>query len=98
MLEYDRIDISEGIDTNKASASKDCNICHYCYFLDKNFKYEPYLCNGCHDLMQKAISFNDVAIVSIKGNDYRFHFWYMSKNDAIILMTNCNLKYKNGIL
>ena len=32
MLEYDRIDISEGINTNKASASKECNICHYWYF------------------------------------------------------------------
>ena len=37
MLEYDRIDISEGIDTNKTSASKECNICHYWYFLYKNF-------------------------------------------------------------
>ena len=56
------------------------------------------LCNGCHDLMQKAISFKHVAIVSIKGNDYRIHFWYMSKNDAITLMTDSNLKDKNGIL
>ena len=45
--------------------------------------YEPYLCSGCHDLMQKAMNFNDVAIVSIKGNYYRIHFWYMSKDDAI---------------
>ena len=66
--------MSEGIDTNKASTSKECNICHYWYFLDKNFNYEPYLCNGFHDLMQKAMSFKDVAIVSIKGNDYRIHF------------------------
>ena len=43
MLEYDRIDISERIDKNKTSASKECNICHYRYFLDKN--YGPYLCN-----------------------------------------------------
>ena len=42
--------------------------------------------------------FNDVAIVYIKGNDYRTYFWYMSKNDAIALMTNSNLKDKNGIL
>ena len=47
-------------------------------FLDKGFKYEPYLCSGCHDLMQTAINFNDVAIVSIKGSDYRIHFWYIS--------------------
>ena len=39
--------------------------------------------NGCHGLMQKAMNFNDVAIVSITGNDYRIHFWYMRKNDAI---------------
>ena len=44
------------------------------------------------------MNFNDVAIVSIKGNDYRIRFWYMSKNDAIVLMNNSNLKDKNGIL
>ena len=98
MLEYDRIDISEGIDTNKASASKECNICHYWYFLDKNFSYGPYHCNGCYDLMRKAISFKNVAIVSIKGNDYRVHFWYMSKKDTIAIMTNSNLSDKNGTL
>ena len=55
-------------------------------FLNKSFNYEPSLCNGCHDLMQKAMSFNDVAIVSVKGSDYRIHFWYMSKDDAINIM------------
>ena len=29
MLDYDRIDISEGIDVNKISASKECDICNY---------------------------------------------------------------------
>ena len=33
MLYYDRIDVSEGIDVNKTSASKKCDICHYWYFL-----------------------------------------------------------------
>ena len=79
MLEYDRIDISEGIDLNKTNAPKECDIYHYLYFLDKNFIYEPCLSNGCHDLMQKAMNFNDVAIVSIKGNDYRINFSYMSR-------------------
>ena len=91
MLEFHRIDISGGIDINKTNASKGCDICHYWYFLDKGFKYEPYLCNGCHDLMQKAMNFNDVAIVSIKENDYRIHFWYMSKDDAVKLMKNSDL-------
>ena len=90
MIEDDRIDISEGIETDKTSASKECSICHYWYFLDKNFNYDPYLCNGYHDLIQKAMSFKNVAIVSIKQNDYRIHFCYISKNDAIILVTNFN--------
>ena len=55
-LEYDGINISEETDVNKTSASKQCDICHYWYFKNIGFKYEPYLCNGCHDLMQKAMS------------------------------------------
>ena len=74
MLEYDRMDNFEGIDINKTNASKECDICQYWNFLDKNFNYEPYLCNGCHDLMQRAMNFNDVAIVYIKENNYRIHF------------------------
>ena len=54
MLEYKRIDISEGIDVNKTNLSKECDICHYWYFKNIGFKYEPNLCNGCHDLMQKT--------------------------------------------
>ena len=46
MLEYDKIDISEGIDVNKTSPSKECDICHYLYFKDISFNYEPHLCNG----------------------------------------------------
>ena len=44
------------------------------------------------------MSLKHVAIISIKGNYYRIHFWYMSKKDAITLMTNSNLNDKNGIL
>ena len=84
---------------NKTNASKECKICHYWYFLGKNFNYEPYLCNGCHDLMQRAMDFIDVAIVSvIKGNDYKIRFWYMSKDDAINIMRNSNLNEKTRSL
>ena len=79
MLEYDRIDISEGIDVNKTNASKECDICHYWYFKDIGFKYKPYLCNGSYDLTQKAMSFNDVTTIYVKGSAYRIHFWYMRK-------------------
>ena len=98
MLEYDRIDISEEIDINKTNASKECDICYYLYFLDKNFNYEPYLCNGCYDLLQKAKNFNDVATVSITGHFYRIHFWCMSKDDAINTMNNSSFNEKTGSL
>ena len=65
---------------------------------DIGFKYEPYLCNVCHDLMQNAISFNDVAVVYIKGSAYRIHICYMSKNDGISIMKNSNLIDKMGVL
>ena len=98
MLEYDRIDISEGIDVNKTSASKECDICHYWYFKDIGFKYEPYLCNGCHALIKKAMAFNDVAIIYVKGSAYRIHIWYMSKDDAISIMDDSDLVDKKSVL
>ena len=98
MLEYDQIDFSGGIDVNKTNLSKECDICHYWYFKNISFKCEPYLCNGCHDLMQKAKSFNNIVIVNIKGNAYRIHFWYMSKYDAINIMNGSNLVDERGVL
>ena len=98
MLEYDRIDISEGININKTNAPKECKICHYWFFKDIGFKYEPYLWTVCHGLMQKAIGFNDVALVYVKGSAYRIYFWYMSKYDAISIMNNSNLIDKMDVL
>ena len=42
MLQYDRIDISEGIDVNKRNASKECDICYYWYFKDIGFNMNHY--------------------------------------------------------
>ena len=39
ILYYDRIEVSEGTDVNKTSKSKECDICHYWYFLNKSFKF-----------------------------------------------------------
>ena len=98
MLEYDKIYISEGVDVKKTNFLKECELCHYQFFKDIGFKYEKCLCNGCHDLMQKATSFNNVAIVYAKGSAYRIHFWYMSKDDAINIMNGSNLVDKRGVL
>ena len=98
MLEYSKTDISEGIDINKTNASKECCIYRYWYFLNKKFKYEPYLCNDCHGLMQKIINANGVTMVPVKGSDYRIHFWYMSMDDAISKRNNSDLNDRGGVL
>ena len=66
-------------------------------FLDKDLKYESYLFNGCHDLMQKTMTFNDIAIVSVKISDYRIYFEYMGKDDAINIIKNSDLEFILGI-
>ena len=43
-------------------------------------------------LMQKALNFNDVAIASVKGSDYRIRFWYLSKDDAINIIDSSEKK------
>ena len=107
MLEYDKTDISEGIDLNKSSNSRECSLCHFWYFIDtfdelgihcKNFDYQKYLCNGCHDMSMKTVSIKNLVIVYFKGNAYRIHFWYMSKDDAISIISNSNLIDKKGTL
>ena len=72
MLEYDRIDISEGIDVNKTNLSKEYELCHYCFFKDIGFRYEPYICNACHDLIQKAMSL--LLLFMLKGMLTEFIF------------------------
>ena len=99
MLEYDRIDASEGIDSTKNKLiSKECWLCGFWYFIDKNFKLEQYYCDGCHDMNMKAISFKNLAVVYVKGNAYRINFAFMTKDDAINKMNNANLKDKRGVL
>ena len=97
MLEYEKIDISEGIDVNKSNNSRKCSSCHFWYFIDRIFIYGPYSCNGCHDMSMKVVSIKNLAIIYSKGNAYRVNFVFMSINDATKLLNNSNLNNK-GVL
>ena len=66
MLRYQKIDVSEGIDINKKSASKECELCLYWFFKDIGFKFEEHVCNKCHDLLTMAYSLKSIAIVKCK--------------------------------
>ena len=98
MLYFNRIDVSEGIDVNKAIVSKDCNICNYWYFLNYSFKFQTNVCNRCHDLLMMSLNLSDIAIINIKGSNYRCIVSLISKVVAIILMQNADLTEKSGTL
>ena len=101
MLEYDRIDVSAGIDsTYNKLVSRECWLCHFWYYLNKNCNYQRYLCNGCHDMSMKANSIHSLAITYNNGSAYRinFVFVFMSKNDALNLMKNALIIDKRGVL
>ena len=83
ILQYERIDSSEGIDINKSNKSKECMICHYWYFKDIGYKLEPYVCNRCHDISMLAYDLENVAILNVKDVDYRCILWNMTRNDAV---------------
>ena len=94
MLYFDRIDIFEGIDVNKRRESKECDICHYWYFLGKGFKFQPNVCNRCHDLLMISMNLSDIAILNIKGSNYRCIISGISKREAIILVKYIDLSEK----
>ena len=97
MIEYKRIDGSDGIDTNKSNKSKECMICHYWYFKDIGYKYKQYVCDGCHDFSVIVYYLDDFMILNIKGIDYKCFVFNMSRNDTIKLLNNSLLDYK-GVL
>ena len=88
---FDWIDVSEGIDANKTSASKDCDICHYWYSLNFIFKFQSNFCNRCHDLLMMSMNLTDIAIFNIPGCDYRYIISLISKNESINVMQNADL-------
>ena len=99
MLEYNRIDLSEGIDVNKCEeTSRKCSLCQYYYFLNKNFNYERHLCDGCHDMSVKALSMQHLTIIYHNRYAYRVNYLFMSKNDAFNLIKNSIIIDKRGTL
>ena len=72
-------------------------ICHYWYFLDIDYKFEPYVCNGCHDLSMMVYDLDDFIILNIKYADYRCFVCNMSKNTAIKLLNNSKLDDKGTL-
>ena len=88
-----------GIDINKCEeTSRKCSLCKFYYFLDKNFKYGPYLCDGCYDMSMKAVSIQNLTIINHNGNYYRVIFAFISKKDTYNLIKNAIIMGEKGTL
>ena len=88
MLEYEKIGILKGIDINKTSTSKECVLRHYWYYENVGFKFEAHVCNKCHDGLMTAYELKNIAILNVKGVDYRCFLWDVRKNDATDILNN----------
>ena len=97
MLKYEKFDISEGIDVNKTSASKESELCHYWFFKDIEYKFEEHICNRCHDLLTMAYSLKNIAILSAKGVTFRCILMGISKNEGLKRLNN-SVTYDRGVL
>ena len=93
MLQYEKIDASEGIDVNKTSASKEREICQYWFFKNVGFKFEEHDCNRCYDLLTMAHS----SILSARGVTFRRILMGISKNKALKRLNN-SVTYDRRVL
>ena len=66
--------------------SKECGVCHNWYFLKKGFKFQPNVCNRCHELLIMFMNLSDIAILNVKNADYCCIISEISKKEAINLM------------
>ena len=89
--------ISEGIDTNKTSLSKECMLCNYRYFKDVGLKFEPHVCNKCHDVLMIAYELKNIARLNVKGIYFSCILWGISRDEAVNRLNNSALEDK-GVL
>ena len=94
MISYEKIDCSEFIDFNKGENSVKCMICNYWYFKD-GFKYQPYVCNACHDFSMTVQNLSDFFILSIKNVDYKVYIAGVDKKAALFVLNNSDLSNKS---
>ena len=97
MLQYEKISISEGIDTNKTSASKEYMLCHHWCFKDVEFRFEPHVCNNYHDILMTAYELKNIATLNVKGVDFRCILQGISRDEAVNRLNNSVLEDK-GVL
>ena len=76
----------------KSNNSKECMICQYCFF-NHGFRFQDYVCNGCHGLTMLNVNISNIAIITVKNVNYRCIIHNISKSEAINLLRNSVKKF-----
>ena len=105
MLFYDKITESEGLDTTEginvirtgAGSSKQCDFCHFCFFKNRNFNYQPYIWDGCYDATLRTQAITYIKIITIKSGTYRVAS-NISYEESTRLLESNDLDEKLGYL
>ena len=91
MVQYQKIDVSEGIDVNKTGPSKECELCK-----NVGFKFEEHVPSS-HDFLMMAYFLKNIAILNAKGATFRWLLMGISKNEALKKLDN-SVTYDRGVL
>ena len=98
-MQYEKITDDEGIDHSRdINTSRFCDVCKFCFFLNKNFNYEDYACNGCHNLLMMAFSLDNIAILSVGDAYYRCILMGIGRTEALRRLNNANNLGKRGVI
>ena len=97
MLQYEKHVVSEGIDSNKTSLSKEFILCQYWYFKDVGFKFESHLYNKCRDILMAVCDLKNIATLNVKVVGFRCILWGISRDEAVKRLIHSVLEDK-GLL
>ena len=67
---------------------KNVNFCHYWFFKDIGFQSEEYVGNGCHHVLTRGYSLENIFNLGAKGGTYRCILMHTSKHEALKRLNN----------
>ena len=75
-----------------------CNMISFWFFVNENFNYKGYACNGCHNLLMMAFSLDNIAVLNVGNVFYRCIFMGISKNEGLKRLNNASNLGKRDIV
>ena len=97
--QYEKITNDEGIDHSRnISTSRFCDVCKFWFFVDRNFNYEDYACNGCHNILMMTYSIGNIVILPVNDVSFCCILQGISRNEALRRLKNANNLSKRGVV